>query len=154
MNVKIEELPDHHVAYIRKLGPYGPETSGQAFMELGQWAGPRGYFNGEGKVLGVYWDNPEITPAEKCRTDACLTVPEGTDADGGISLQTLVGGRTAVCHFKTTADGFKQSWDDAFAWLVESGHEVADRPCMELYHNDGSKDPQGIWDYDICIPLK
>ena len=101
MNVEIQEIPDQHVAYIRKLGPYGPDTAGQAFMELGQWAGPRGYFGGEGKVLGVYWDNPEVTPPEKCRTDACLTVPEGTEADGGINMQTLTGGRCAICHFET-----------------------------------------------------
>jgi AraC family transcriptional regulator len=118
-----------------------------------QWAGPRGFAATE-TMLGVYWDNPEITPPEKCRVDACITVPEGTEPAGEVSLQTITGGPYAVCGFEITGDSFQQAWDDAFAWLVESGHECGDKPCYELYHNDGERDTEGKWIFDICIPLK
>lgn len=153
MQVEIKEMSDFFVAYVRKQGQYGPETCGEAFTELGQWAGPRGYFN-SGTVLGVYWDNPEVTPAEKCRTDACVTVPEGTAVEGQIGTQTIAGGKYAVCHFEITCEGFVQAWEDAFAWLIDSGHECDDKPCYELYYNNGQEHPEGKWIVDICIPLK
>ncbi len=153
MQVEIKEMSDFYVAYVRKQGPYGPETCGQAFDELCKWAGPKGFLN-SGTVLGVYWDNPEVTPAEKCRTDACVTVPDGTTVDGQVATQTITSGKYAVCHFEITCEGFFKAWEDAFAWLIDSGHECDDKPCYELYHNNGEEHPEGKWIVDICIPLK
>ena len=153
MNAKIREMPEYHVAYVRKMGPYGKETCEEAFGELMQWAGPRGLV-GSGAMLGVYWDNPEVTKPETCRTDACLGVPEGTRTEGQVGLQTVAGGPHAVCHFETGEDGFQRAWEEAFAWLVRNGYECDDRPCYELYHNDAKEHPDGRWIFDICIPLK
>ncbi|MGE4488869.1 MAG: GyrI-like domain-containing protein [Kiritimatiellales bacterium] len=153
MNAEVKEMPSYTVAYVRKVGPYGKETCGQGFRELTQWAGPRGFF-GSGSVFGLYWDNPEVTSPERCRFDACISVPEGTSVEGVISLQTITGGPYAVCHFETGAAGFQKAWEDAFSWLVNSGYECAEQPCYELYHNDGTESPDGIWIFDICIPLK
>ena len=153
MNAEVKEMPERNVAYIRKLGPYGKETCGQAFGELMQWAGPRGYAS-SGEMLGVYWDNPEVTPPEKCRVDACVSVPPGTETEGAVDVQTISGGPYAVCHFEISADSFQQAWEDAFAWLVRSGHECDEKPCYELYHNTAEEHPEGKWIFDICIPLK
>ena len=40
MNITLKKLPDYHVAYIRRLGSYGPEIS-ETFEQLAQWADPR-----------------------------------------------------------------------------------------------------------------
>ncbi|MFH0825973.1 MAG: GyrI-like domain-containing protein, partial [Pseudomonadota bacterium] len=153
MIAEVREMPEYHVAYVRKLGPYGKETCEQGFGELMQWAGPRGYLN-SGTCIGVYWDNPEVTPPDKCRSDACVTVPAGTQTEGQIGLQTLAGGPYAVCRFEIKGDSFDKAWDDAFKWVIGGGHECEDRPCYEIYHNDASTDPDGKWIFDICIPLK
>lgn len=153
MNAEIKEMPEYHVAYVRKMGPYGKETCEAAFGELAQWAGPRGHLN-SGTLLGVYWDNPEVTPPEKCRVDACVSVSGDTTPEGPVGIQTIRGGQYAVCRFEINADGFQQAWEDAFAWLVESGRDCADSPCYELYHNEASDHPEGMWIVDICIPLK
>ncbi|WP_321494002.1 GyrI-like domain-containing protein [uncultured Desulfobacter sp.] len=153
MNVAVKEMPEYNVAYVRKLGPYGKETCEQAFGELMQWAGPRGYI-GSGTILGVYWDNPDITPPDKCRVDACITVPQGTSSEGQIGVQSISGGSYAVCHFEISSDSFQECWEDAFTWLVNSGYECHDKPCYELYHNNAADHPEGKWIFDICIPLK
>jgi AraC family transcriptional regulator len=153
MNADIKNMPDLHVAYVRILGPYGKETSQQAFGELMQWAGPNGHI-GSGPMLGMYWDNPDVTPPDKCRTDACLVVPAGTVPTGQVGLQTIAGGQYAVCHFDIKDGEFQKAWEEAFAWLVQSGRECDDKPCFELYHNNGFDDPEGRWRFDICIPLK
>ncbi len=153
MNAAIREMPDYLVAYVRRIGPYGKETCGDAFDALMQWAGPRGLI-GTAPVFGVYWDNPGVTSPEHCRLDACVQVPEGTAVDGHVGLQVIAGGRYAVCGFSITGDEFPRIWDEAFAWLVSSGHQCADRPCYELYHNNGQTAPDGKWIVDICIPLQ
>jgi AraC family transcriptional regulator len=153
MKAEVRDMPEYYVAYVRKMGPYGKETCEQAFGELMQWAGPRGYAR-TGTILGVYWDNPDVTPPDKCRVDACISVPERTQPEGQVGMQTISGGPYAVCHFEIQGDSFQQAWEDAFTWLVNSGYECADKPCYELYHNDASHDPAGTWIVDICIPLK
>jgi AraC family transcriptional regulator len=153
MNAEVREMPEYNVAYVRKMGPYGKETCEQAFGELMQWAGPRGLLSSSA-MLGVYWDNPDVTPPEKCRTDACIIVPVGTSPEGQIGLQIISGGPYAVCHFEIQSDNFQQAWEDAFAWLISSGYECDDRPCYELYHNNANEHPEGKWIFDICIPLK
>lgn len=153
MEADVKQLPQQTVAYVRKMGPYGEETYEHAFSELARWAGPRGFLE-SGTVLSVYWDNPEITPPEKCRLDACVSVPEGTATEGQVALQTVEGGPYGVCSFEIGPDGFQQAWEEAFAWLIDSGYECNDMPCFELYHNDANEHPEGKWIVDICIPLK
>jgi len=153
MTVEVREMPEYHVAYVRKLGPYGIEICQQAFSELMQWAGPRGHLK-SGVMIGVYWDNPEVTPPDKCRVDACISIPQGTVPEAPLDIQTISGGPYTVCHCEIPVDGFQQAWEDTFAWLVESGHECDDQPCYERYYNNPSDDPEGKWIVDICIPLK
>ncbi len=153
MNAEVREMPEYHVAYVRKMGPYGRETCEQAFGELAQWAEPKGYSN-SGTILGLYWDNPEVTPPERCRVDACVSVPLDAVAESQVAFQKISGGPYGVCHFEIQGDDFQQAWEDAFAWLVNSGHECDEKPCYELYHNNASDHPEGKWIIDICIPLK
>ena len=153
INVEVKEMPEYHVAYVPKIGPYGMEICEQAFGELMLWAGPRGYLQ-SGVMIGVYWDNPEVTPPEKCRVDACISLPPGTVPEAPIDIQVISGGPYTVCHCEIPVDGFQQAWEDTFAWLVASGHECDDRPCYERYYNNPSDDPEGKWIVDICIPLK
>jgi AraC family transcriptional regulator len=152
MNAEVKKMPEYTVAYIRKVGPYSKETCEPAFVELMQWAGPRNYI-GPGKVLAIYWDNPDVTPPEKCRFDACIIVPDKTVPEGQIYIQTISGGPYAVCHFEIKPDNIQQAWNDAFAWLCDSGYECKDEPCYELYHNNAAEHPEGKWIFDICIPL-
>ena len=153
MEGSIQEMPAYRVAYVRKLGAYGHETCEKAFGELMAWAGPRGYLE-SGTVLGVYWDNPEVTPPDKCRTDACISLPEGTEPDGGLGLQTLRGGPYAVCRFEIADTDFQKAWQEAFTWFMEKGYACDDGPCYERYHNNPGDHPEGKWIVDICIPLK
>lgn len=153
VNAEVREMPEFNVAYVRKVGPYTGETCEPAFTELMQWAAPRNYL-GPGKLLAIYWDNPEVTPAERCRFDTCIIVPCGTVPEGQVCIQTISGGPYAVCHFEVMPDSIQQAWEDAFIWICGSGYECNDTPCYELYHNNAAEHPEGKWILDICIPLK
>ncbi len=149
MKAEIKEMPAWHVAYVRKLGPYGKQVCEAAFGELMRWAGPRGLI-GPSPMFGLYWDSPEVTPPEKCRTDACLAVPAGTQVEAPVALQDIAGGSHLVCEFNLPPTDFSAAWDESFRVLVQRGLECADRPCYELYHDDCTGK---TCRFDICIPL-
>lgn len=153
INAEIRELPEQRVAYVRGLGPYTRETCEPEFRALMRWAIPRNYV-GARKILAIYWDNPEVTPPERCRFDACIIVPDGTVPEGPVYIQTVRGGPYAVCHFESSPAGIRPAWEDAFAWLCDSGYECNDTPCYEMYHNNAAEHPEGKWIFDICIPLR
>lgn len=150
MKAQVKEMPAWHVAYARRVGPYGKETCEAAFGEVMRWAGPRGLI-GQGPMMGMYWDNPEVTAPENCRVDACVVVPAGTKVEPPIALQDIAGGPHAVCEFNIPMTGFGAAWEEAFRWVVQSGLECADRACYELYHDDCRGK---TCRFDICIPLK
>jgi len=138
------------LAYIRVTGPYGEgyeEPSGRLY----QWAGMKGLAGNT--CIFIYHDNPEITPNDKCRTDICLMVPEGTEVANGIELQDFPGGQYAVMRQTITQHSqYAQAWDDVMSKVIESGIESDDRPCFELYH---SYDPQTQRaDVSFCTAVK
>lgn len=146
---EVQDLPVRHVAYIRKIGPYGTETVEGALGELCAWATPRG-FVGQGAILCRYWDDPSVTPPERCRADACMEVPAGTQAVPPVTLADIPGGRHWVCRCQVPVEAFASVWSECYRRLADNGYECADRPGYELYHSDGS---DGIFVIDVCIPL-
>lgn len=154
MNVEVKEMPEYHVGYVRQIGPYGPEGCGAAFERLMQWAGPRG-FAASGTTMGLCWDNPEITPPDKCRYDACITIPEDTEVQGEVGTQTISSGLYAVYRCRVKTEEFAQAWQDLFGqWLPQSGYQPDDRPCYEICHTHAEADPENKWLVEICCPVK
>ncbi len=154
MEVEVTGMPELHVACVRHVGPYESGGIGEAFSKLMEWAGPKGYCK-SGRVIGMYWDNPDVTPPEKCRSDACITVPEDAKVSGEIKLQTIPGGLYAVYHCEVYNNEFGKPWSDImYEWLPGSGYEMDERPRYEIYLNKGDEDPEGKWILDICVPVK
>ena len=153
-SIEVKELPELHVAYIRHIGPYN--RIGEAFGKLMRWAGPRGLLRfPETKSLAVYRDSPEVTDVSKLRSDACITVPEGTKVDGEVGLMRIPGGMFAVGRFEISGDQFGEAWNVLMGgWLPGSGYQPDDRMCYELYLNDHEQHPQKKFIIDICEPVK
>lgn len=150
-SVDIREMPEAMAASVRRIG-IDAESCAGAFIDLLTWAREHG-IAGAGPLLAMYWDNPDITPLDKCRFDCCLPITAEISPSDSVFLQGIGGGVWAFCRFETRADGFKASWESAFRWLVESGYECRPLPCCELYYNDAREHPEAAWVYDIAIPL-
>ncbi|MCG8685678.1 MAG: AraC family transcriptional regulator [Desulfobacterales bacterium] len=151
-NVRIKNVSQYHVAYVRKLGNYDTLTHDNAFEELMKWAIPKGLCE-TGKFFGVYWDNPEVTPKNRCRVDACISLPPFHSTGDTIGSQVIGGGRYAVYRVEVIDDSFKQSWDELFSWIVANGYECHDSPNFQQYLNDGRYHPEKVWIVDLYVPL-
>lgn len=149
--VSIQEMSETRAATVRRIG-MDRESCLSGFAELFAWVSQKAV-SGSSTLLAMYWDNPEITPIEKCRFDCCLTLSNDTDVHDPLFMQTIGGGIWAFCRFEIESRDFRAAWEEAFQWLVESGYECRPLPCCEIYHNNGLEHPEGKWIIDIAIPL-
>ena len=152
MKVKLERLPDLPVAFMRHVGPYAAvgATWDRLLLELGRL----GYLGGDARFIGVCYDDPEVTPANKLRYDACVSVATPPAVGGDLGLQTIPGGLYAVTtHFGAYAR-LGLTYAKLFGrWLPRSGYALRSTPCLEMYLNDPhSTDPAGLIT-DIYAPL-
>lgn len=153
--VRIENMPDLRVAYVRSRGAYSRETIRQAFEHLWQWAIPGGYVTRGMKVLSVMWSFRGVTPEDKLIHDACMTVSESVCPSGGIGLQQLSGGKFAVHHCEVKPDNVEDVWMSLILnWLASSDYQPDDRPAYQIYYNDSETHPLKYAIMDLCLPIK
>lgn len=153
MDVRIERIQPLRLAFMRHLGPY--DEVGATWGKLMGWAGRSGLLGPGTRILGIVYDDPEVTPPDKVRYDACLAVDERFRPQGEVGAQEIAAGEYAV----TTHRGPYQKLGETYArlcgeWLPGSGREAADRPCFEIYRNSlQNTRPEDLLT-DIYLPLK
>lgn len=152
MRIKIVSLPPRRVAYVRHIGPYN--QCGTAWEKVSTWAASEGVLGPGAAFLGRSYDDPEITPPEKVRYDACLTVDDDVEPSGEVGITEIPGGEYAVARHLGPYDRIGETYEALFGrWLPASGREVADAPSLEQYWNDPGNTPPEELETDICILL-
>lgn len=153
MDVTIETLEPQTVAFVRHIGPYAECRA--AWDTLCGWACQHGLFGPDTRFLGIGHDDPHITPPEKIRYDACITVPPGTEVGGEVGMQTIPGGDYAVVLHQGPYDNMERTYAELMgAWLPQSGREMRPHPGFEQYLNTPDKTPPEELRTLIRIPLK
>jgi len=156
MDVEIKTLANIHVAYLRHVGPYGTSGIPRTWQRLAAWCEQRGLTPPRRTMYGISYDNPDFTPPEKCRYDACVEVEPGFKPDGEIGVQTLAGGRYACTEFTGTPETIHAGWMRLCGeWLPDSGYQADDRPSLEIYGRDFEMDEKtGAFSCQLCFPVK
>lgn len=153
--VEVKQLPEMTVAYVRYVGPYkgNEKLFAGLFEKLYKWAGARNLLNfPETKTIIIYHDNPHITDESKLRTSVCVTVPQATAVDGEIGKTVIPAGKYALARFVLTPPEYEEAWNWFYGvWLPGSGYTCDERPCFELYHDNG--DERGAFTVDLCLPV-
>ena len=152
MDVQIKEFEPMTVACVRHLGPY--EDCEPAWKklcscpEVAQRMGP------DTIILGISYDNPEVTDADKIRYDACATVAADFVPPEGIQKQEIAGGRYAVVVHKGSYAKLADTYHPLYEqWLPKSGEEAAGPPC-EIYLTCPETTPEEEAVTEIRLPLK
>jgi AraC family transcriptional regulator len=138
---------------MRHVGPYN--QVGETWDKLCMWAGPRGLFGPHTEILGVSHDDPDVTPPDKLRYDACLTVGDAVEAEGEVGIQEVAGGEYAV----TTHHGPYEKLSETYAklcgqWLPSSGRVPRSAPAYEVYRNSPADTAPEDLITDIHLPLE
>lgn len=151
MEVRIETLDDIEIARVRHVGPYG--EVGPCFERLFEWVATIGAR--PGRVLGIYHDDPSVVAPERLRADACVEVRTDASPPPGVVMDTIAAGRYAVYTHRGPYDGLPEAYKLLYGmWLPQSGEEVGDRPCLEMYHNSPVDTALAQLVTDVCLPLR
>lgn len=151
MEVEIRHFEPVRLAAIRHLGPY--YEIGQAFGQLGEWLQAA---NVPAKtMIGVYYDDPSVTPAAELRSEAGVVVAADFPvSDPTVHIVELIGGDHAVAVHRGPYSGLPQAWARLYSeWLPQSGRTPANAPSFEIYGHPCEDAADEEIATELCIPL-
>ena len=153
MDASVEGIDPMRVAFVRHVGPYS--EVGAAWETLMGWAGRRGLLKQRPKILGVVLDDPEITPADRIRYDACLVVEGRVEPEGDVGVQAVAGGDHAVATHRGPYDKLGETYAWLCGeWIPASGREMRFAPAFEVYHNSPGDAAPADLRTEVCVPLE
>lgn len=142
--VRIETLKPFEVYAARHTGDY--KLLGQAWERLMKFVYRHQMKHGKTMLsentwaIGIAYDNPEVTPINKLRSDACVSVIDEVELEPGIERKTVAGGKYAVFLHKGSYDGLGETYKNIFGgWVRGNDAQLRDEPVFERYLN---RDPK------------
>ncbi len=145
--MKVEILPNYRLAYMRRVGPYGPGNN-EVMARLKTWALENNLMS-SAILFGIPQDNPQVTQPEKCRYDVGIVITKAYQLDDSIAEQTFSGGKYAIYLVKHTEESLQQAWSEIFPLLQNSGHQIDKKPIVERY----SAEMLAHGYCELCVPI-
>jgi len=159
--VSIQKTPAYNVIYAQSLEGYRTGIP-KAWTRVLTYARVHGLWREPACLIGLPYNNPGITPYDKCRYRACIPVEEGVElSKGEIKTQKIESATCAVFHFKGKRENITDAYSFLYGfWLRQSGYIPDEKPLMEIYPREivtnSPKIPythQEILEYDIGLPI-
>lgn len=150
--VEIKTIPAMRVACVRHVGPY--DQCSEAWEKLFRLAGPLGLFGPQTRIFSAGYDNPIITPPEKLRADACVTVPDTFAGTPELPVTVLGDAEYATAVVKGPYSLLAPAFTHLRSvWGPGSGREFAGTPSLAFYLNDPRQTPPEELLTEIGVPL-
>jgi AraC family transcriptional regulator len=155
MDVRLETLEPLKVVFLRYVGPYEDPAITQTWDKLQTWARSRALLGPGNRKIGIAYDNPHVTPADKLRYDACLTLDRPFQPEGEFGTQEISGGEYAVVTHKGPYEGLSETYGRLYGeWLPQSGREPADMHGFVIYRRWPRETAPEDLVTDIYVPLR
>jgi len=155
VQVSIQTLNPIPVVAYKYVGPY--DNLSGCFDQLWSWV--ESHQVPATRTIGIYWDNPDVTPVNQLRSAACVEVPGDFQLsdNGGLPLanELVAGGRYAVTRFVGPYDQLAPVWT-AFTEKIEGEMRQtidAIKPAFEIYVNDAGTTPPDQLITELYMPL-
>lgn len=150
---KTIQMQNTDIAFIHLLGPY-EDVDCSIWDELDQWA-DLCHIPKERAYMGIAHDIPNLTPPEKLRFDACISIPSTISGTKRVRIGQLQSHHYAM----TTHIGSYQTLPTAYPLIFAhssslSGWEIAVLPIIEIYRDNCMDSLRAISTTDIYIPLR
>lgn len=127
----------------------------RAFQKLSAVMTSRDLFRHSGRMIAVFYDDPQSAPEANLRSHAGFEIRGEPDLSAPLEEVTLPGGRQAVLTYKGPYAGLPAAYDELFGlWLPKSGEEPADSPAFEVYLNTSMDTAPEDLLTELHLPLK
>lgn len=151
---KIVQRPDTKSIYIRLIGTYGSHDYKSTSIKMVKFMTKHGLFGPSTEQIGISHDDPRVTEGDKCRYDACLSIPHDINPEGEIGIKTIEGGKFAVFLHKGSYFNMQETFDAIFSeWIFENNIELRNSPIMEKYLNNPYNTEEKDLLTEIYLPI-
>ena len=153
MNIEVREMTSQRVCTFASQGGYAPEAIYGAWDKLIDWASNHGISPEQQLRFAFAFDNPAITPMDKCRYDASIIIPDDMPVNLPFKESEIPAGKFAVLYYKGSPEETLKAQMSIYSdWLPDSGCEPDDFPLLEHYLNDVRA--EGYLEMEILVKLK
>ena len=151
--VAIRDVAAQSVVVLSSPGGYKPQSMYATWNKLIQWAVGQGIEKSVQQRFAFCYDNPAVTPIDKCRYEAAIPIDPSIPIIRPFSRSKISEGIYAVLYFKGSPEEASQAHLSLYtSWLPNSGFEPAPFPMLEHYLNDNRED--GFTEMEIMIQLR
>jgi AraC family transcriptional regulator len=136
MNVVMRDLEERKVIYLRSKDGYLKESIHSTWDQLVEKAMHLPIQKDSFEMYGIGHDNPQVTPEDKCRYDACIALEDGVKIGNDLNTKSLPKGKYACFYYKGSTEKILQLYLEIYSnWFPKSGYEPGDHPLIEKYIN-------------------
>lgn len=153
MKVKLENIQEKRIAYLTSENGYKLDSIYDTWERILHWVELKGINSKINERFGICYDNPSITPEEKCRYDAAIVVNPDMEVALPYRLSVIPMGKYAIAYYKDDADKISNFMTELCShWFPTSGYEPDDYPPIFNYLNDSREDD--YVEMDVYIKVK
>jgi len=137
--VQLLRFPALPVVALRHVGDW--ERAIHTFRELARWSKQRGV---RGAMHCLVPDDPDVTPEDKLRLDACIECEPSVPRAPGMSAKLIPAGLYAVTLHRGPWSTLADTYNALIGgWLPSTGFDPLPDPIVETYI-DGAEVPEAL----------
>ncbi len=153
--VTVTEFPKRKVAYIRVTNSYAEGVVANAFNELIEWTKKNDLFS-KATFFGMSMDDPLVTPQEKYRYEACVSIPDKLNIVNHPQIRCMVLPKAYYASTVVSGDIKRMATATHYLfdeWLLNSSYEPAHMHGIEIFLDKENITNWEHFDLQLCIPV-
>ncbi|WP_422104830.1 AraC family transcriptional regulator [Winogradskyella sp.] len=152
---KIQNLDDQNCLYYTMHGAYRSLDYAGAWQKLWTEIKAQKLFTKGIQMMGLPFDDPNVTDPNNTRYDACLIIHKDAKPNGDVGVKTLKGGKFAVFLYQGSYKHFPEVYDYMFNnWLLNTDYQLRDAPPRERYISNPDRVAEDKLKTEFYIPIK
>jgi DNA gyrase inhibitor GyrI len=118
MKITKEILPAYNLYFVRRTGAYGGLNQ-RPMEKIKAWAKDHQLWNDSSIFLGIPRDNPETTPPQDCRYDACVVSDSKHPVSSSVQNTSISEGLYLILEIDHTPDALEEAWSNFMTILLK-----------------------------------
>ena len=152
--VRLIDLPERHVAYIRVTNAFDLDKLLAVFKQIIDWATAQGIFS-QGTLFGMTVDDPDVTPKHLYRYEVCFASSSPFQCMQGMSKLKMPAMRYAATQVSGDIRKVATAWDYLVrSWLIKSTFEPEHAPALEIFLNKENATNWSQFELELCLPVR
>lgn len=136
------------LVYVENVGPYW--EVGPVFGKVAGYAMEKGI---QGRMLGIYYDDPSVIPAESLRCEIGMEVPEEFVPDSGYMIKEIEPHLVIYAILKGPYEEIAKRYPEIKSWALKEGYQIVG-PVTEIYLKVGPEIPDTEFVTEVQFPVK